>query len=170
MNNLTAPLVLNVGFISQQSIGYSRVFFFDLPELVFQPDLKLRKVVGEIKFSRTSEGLLAQGKFRALVDAICGRCLGDFEQVLKIDFTELFTFASHLSEDTELVYPEDGQIDFGPIVREYMILEIPINPVCKEDCKGLCSVCGNNLNSEPCDHELDSIDPRMAVLKSLLDK
>jgi uncharacterized protein len=51
-----------------------------------------------------------------------------------------------------------------------MILEIPINPVCKEDCKGLCSVCGNNLNSEPCDHELDSIDPRMAVLKSLLDK
>jgi uncharacterized protein len=169
MNNLTAPLVLNVGFISQQSIGYNRVFYFDLPELVLQPDLKLRQVEGEIEFSRTSEGLLAQGKFQAVVDATCGRCLCDFEQVLITDFTELFTFPSHVREDTELVYPEDGQIDFGPILREYMILEIPINPVCKQDCKGLCSVCGNNLNTEPCDHELDSIDPRMSVLKSLLD-
>jgi uncharacterized protein len=170
MDNQIAQLLLNVGFVAQQDIGYRRVFPFEFPILLLQPDHKFQKFKGSIEVSRTSEGLLSQGKIQAFVGATCSRCLDDFDQTLVAEFTELFVFASHAQEDTELIYPEDGQIDFGPIVLEYLLLEMPIKPVCKEACKGLCSVCGNNLNEEQCDHGPESIDPRMAVLKSLLDQ
>lgn len=170
MNPQTPQLRLNVGFIAQQGIGYSRKFAFENPILFLPPDLELGKFAGEIEVSRTSEGLLFQGKFQANISATCGRCLDEFDQPLVIDFAELFTFESHAQDDTELIYPENGQIDLGPIVREYMLIEVPITPLCKVDCKGLCAVCGNNLNTESCDHVPDPIDPRMAILKSLLDE
>jgi len=52
-----------------------------------------------------------------------------------------------------LIMPEDGHIDIEPLVREYMVLEIPINPVCKPACKGLCPVCGEDLNQATCEHQ-----------------
>jgi len=170
MNTQTSQLKLNLGFIAQQSIGYSRDFHFKFPILALQPEFVARKLDGQIVVSRTSEGLLIQGEFRALIDSICSWCLGAFEEVLKTEFAELYTFPTHVQEDTELIYPDDGQIDFAPIVGEYLIIELPMNPVCKEDCKGLCSVCGNNLNIEVCDHGTESIDPRLEILKSLLDE
>lgn len=169
MNASIDQLLLNVGFVAQQGIGYSRNFTFDFPKLTIPPDLGLLKFEGTLQVSRTSEGLLCQGEFQGFVSATCGRCLVDTEQFLTTTFAELFTFQSHIQDDTELVYPEDGQIDFAPIVREYLLLEVPINPVCKTDCKGLCPICGNNLNHDVCDHGLEPIDPRMVVLQKLLD-
>jgi uncharacterized protein len=169
MNRQTIQLQLNVGFIAQQSIGYSRDFLFESPTLFIQPDLELNDFKGKIEVSRTSEGLLFQGEFQAFIEATCGRCLDEFKQHLKTDFAELYTFQSHVRDDTELIYPEDGQIDLAPVVGEYLLLEFPINPVCKADCQGLCPVCGNNLNQELCIHDPDPIDPRMEILKSLLD-
>lgn len=162
-------LLLNVGFIAQQSIGYNRVFLIDGPILSIPPDLELFDFKGNIEVSRTSEGLLFQGQFHAFMDETCGRCLEEYRQPLKTDFTELYTFQSHAMEDTEMIYPEDGQVDLAPVVREYLLLEIPINPVCKADCQGLCPICGNDLNQEVCDHDPDPIDPRMGILKTLLD-
>jgi uncharacterized protein len=170
MNTENRQLKLNVGFIAQQSIGYSRNFQFEIPTLVLEPDLNLSEFMGTITVSRTSEGLLFRGKFQADVDATCGRCLSDFKHLLITNFTELYVFHSHAQEDSELIYPEDGQVDLEPIVREYLLLELPINPICKTDCQGLCSICGNNLNHDTCDHGPDPIDPRMSVLKSLLDR
>jgi uncharacterized protein len=169
MNRQTRQLELNIGFITQQGIGYSRDFFFDYPNLFLQPDLELSEFKGKIEVSRTSEGLLFQGKFQALVDATCGRCLNDFAHQLNTNFADLYTFQSHVQEDTDLIYPEDGQVDLGPVVREYLLLEYPINPVCSADCQGLCPICGNDLSQGICEHGPDPIDPRMAVLKSLLD-
>ena len=107
-------LVLNVGFVAQQGIGYSRDFTFEIPEISLPPYLVLQKFEGKVMVSRNSEGLLFQGEFLASAPATCGRCLVDIEQFLKTDFTELFTFESHIQKDTELVYPENGQIDLGP--------------------------------------------------------
>lgn len=169
MKTSSSPLLVNVGFIAQQSIGYSRDFYFELPSATLKPDFQVKNLEGKITFSRTSEGLLARGKFKAIVDDVCGRCLTPFVLSLEAEFTELITFASHATEDTEIIYPEDGQVDLTPIVGEYLMLEIPINPICKVDCKGLCLICGNNLNIEKCDHGTEPIDPRLKILKSLLD-
>ncbi len=169
MNTQNKQLLLNVGFIAQSDIGYSRDFQFNNPILFLQPDLDLSEFNGTLEVSRTSEGLLFQGKFQANMETTCSRCLLNIKQHLITDFAELFTFQSHVHEDTDLIYPEDGQVDLGPIIREYLLLEFPINPICKPDCKGLCPVCGNNRNQEKCDHGVDPIDPRLSVLKSLLD-
>jgi uncharacterized protein len=66
--------------------------------------------------------------------------------------------------------PEDGHINLAPLVREYILLEIPINPLCRPDCLGLCPECGEILTDEPHYHEDDTIDPRLAQLKDLLGK
>jgi uncharacterized protein len=95
--------------------------------------------------------------------------LEPFELPLSIDFTELYAFNKRSVTDSGLLVPDDGYIDLAPLVREYLLLDFPINPVCKPDCLGLCTVCGNNLNETKCDHGDQDIDPRFAVLKDLLE-
>ena len=73
-------------------------------------------------------------------------------------------------DDLEQLLPADGSIDLTPIIRDYAILDIPISQVCKLDCKGLCPICGANLNEEDCGHRQESVDPRLAGLKEMLEK
>jgi uncharacterized protein len=69
--------------------------------------------------------------------------------------------------ESGLLAPEDGQIDLEPLLREYALLEIPISPLHSPDCKGLCPVCGENLNKTDCGHRPEPDSP-FAVLKDLL--
>ncbi len=111
-----------------------------------------------------------QADFHTHTELECVRCLTGFQQPLNINFTELYAFSQRYVTDSGLLMPETGTIDLNPVVREYAMLEIPMRPLCKPDCKGLCPICGNNLNESTCTHEDDSGDPRLASLKSLLDK
>ena len=168
MAKSTNVLLLEVGFIAHEEVGYSRTFDFDFPHLVLENDLELDNLSGEVHFSRTSEGLLAQAEFIALTEASCGRCLDTVYQPLESKFSELFTLPTHADKDTELVLPTNGKIDFAPILRDYMLLELPINSICRPDCQGLCPVCGVNRNHESCNCVIEAIDPRLSALKSLL--
>jgi uncharacterized protein len=91
------------------------------------------------------------------------------EQPLDVEFSELYAFSIKTAGDTGLMLPEDGHIDLAPLLREYMLLEVPINPLCHPECRGLCPVCGEILGEEDHHHEEDMIDPRLARLKALLD-
>jgi uncharacterized protein len=162
-------LRLNVGFIVGQSIGYSRDFSIEIPELSFSDEFVVHNFVGNVLVSRTTEGLLVQVKGKAQTEFECVYCLDAFDHTLRLDFVEMYTFPSHVVENTELILPDDQQIDLQPLLREYLTLEIPISPVCKPDCKGLCPVCGENQNQTTCNHDDDHRDPRLAVLKLLLD-
>ena len=80
------------------------------------------------------------------------RCLENFKQPLHANFQELFTYSLEaLSEDEESI-PEDGYLDFEKSISDYLFLEYPIKPLCKPDCRGLCLVCGQNLNEADCEH------------------
>jgi uncharacterized protein len=170
VSNPRAPLRLNVGFIVHQGIGYSREFDFDLPKLALPPDHELRDMTGTARITRTPQGLLSLVKMRATLYTDCARCLTTIPQPLDIDFTELFAFAQRFATESGLILPDDGNIDLEPLVREYMLLEVPLNPLCKPDCNGLCPVCGGNLNEEVCDHDAEVFVPRLAALKILLKK
>ena len=170
MPNSSDQLRLNVGFLINQSVGSSREFLFDLPVFHLDSEFHLTKLGGMAKFTRTAQGLLAQVKMYATLETECVRCLSNSQQDLNIDFTELYAFSPNSVTDSELLIPENAQINLRPLVREYMLLDMPINPLCKADCKGLCPICGQNLNESTCNHEDETVDPRLSILKSLLEK
>jgi uncharacterized protein len=165
-----SPLRLNVGFIVAQSAGYSREFAFDVPRILLPPDLELTDLTGTTLITRTPQGILIQADLHAALILECVRCLSPVYQVLHSHFTELYAFSRRYMTEAGLMMPETGIIDLTPVLREYMLLEIPISPLCRPDCKGLCPVCGNNLNESTCQHNDDSGDQRLAALKDLLDQ
>ncbi len=110
-----------------------------------------------------------QVKLHAMIETECVRCLDPFDQPLNTDFSELYAFTNRSTTESNLILPEDGHINLEPILRDYMLLDVPISPLCQPDCKGLCSVCGENLNRAQCGHLTQPEDPRLTVLKDLLD-
>jgi uncharacterized protein len=164
------PLRLNIGFIIHETPGYTRVFEFDFPHLELSPELPVKDFKGTATFSRTQGGILIEGAFTATLPTECVRCLDNILAPIASEFTELYAFDKGTETENELLVPEDGYIDLTPLAHDYLLLDASHNPVCKSDCAGLCPVCGINLNNEKCDCETDSIDPRMAKLKDLLDK
>lgn len=164
------PLRLNVGFIIHEALGYTRDFEFDFPHLELAEDLPVKDLKGKITFSRTQKGILAEASFSATLPLECARCLDPILSTFTSGFTELFIFGETAETEDELIIPEDGNIDFAPIIRDYLLLDMPRNPLCKEDCAGLCPQCGANRNHTQCDCKPEDIDPRFSKLKDLLDK
>lgn len=153
MNPSQKPFRINIGFLINQPIGYSRVLPFELDEIDVSDGLFLRAVDGSIDLIRTQDGLIARTMFDAEVESECSRCLTSFQKKITSEFEEFFTFPHVDSSEDEINVPEDGNIDFEPILHDYMLMELPINPVCRPDCRGLCSICGQNLNDALCEHK-----------------
>ncbi len=151
MNNSDNPLRLNVGYLFNKPIGTSREIPVEFDSFTLD-DLQVRNLKSIVKISRTREGLLLQVEGTADVEANCVRCLKDYFQPVELAFEELYQFPSRHREETDLILPNDGYIDLGSLYREYLILAIPIKSLCKTECKGLCVVCGINLNEETCEH------------------
>ena len=142
----------NIGYFLKKPIGFNKDFKIDYPEIYIEPDLNVLNLSSGSRFSRTREGLLLQSDVRGEIETNCSRCLSPFFVQVNSKFEELFVFSQRTHEATDLIVPEDGYIDLGELFREYMLLEIPINSICREDCKGLCVECGQNLNERSCEH------------------
>lgn len=147
------PLRFNVGFLLNQPIGYSRDIHFDYPDILLKPELRLSDFSGLVRAGRTPQGIIIHGEFQAQAPAECVRCLTETMQPLQTSFDELYAFNERSVTDSGLILPEDGNIDLEPIVREYLLIELPIGPICRSDCRGLCPVCGLNLNETPHEHK-----------------
>jgi len=120
-------------------------------------------------------------KVRTIVRPECSRCLDKYEVCLDGDFIFLVRLAAGSpvsvdlwNEDVVRVDPHAGKVNIAPRIRDEIILAIPAHPLCIEDCKGLCPICGINLNKENCEHSKEdkkkSIDPRWAKLQELLNE
>jgi len=143
---------INVGFLINQPIGYNRDISIELEHHPFDETLTVDDLKGSLNIDRTQSGLRVQANFTAVTNAQCGRCLEDFQLKLESEFEEIFTYEHNPLSEEELIIPEDGNIDFEPYIRDYLLLEVPINPVCKPDCRGLCDICGENRNLHDCGH------------------
>ena len=153
MTYLRNQLRINIGFILNQAIGYYHDFQLDFPELSLPPDLLLLDFKGLARINRTPQGLLVNGDINTQTTQECVRCLEPYRQSLHATFDELYAFSSRMTTDSGLIVPEDGYIDLQPLVHDFLLIEIPINPLCKPDCLGLCPVCGVNRNTDPCKHQ-----------------
>jgi uncharacterized protein len=169
MTNPRKPLRLNVGFIVSSDVGYSHDFPFEYDKLQIEEDLTLRQFIGAVQIGRTPQGLLVTGQFEGALNLECVRCLCEFEHTLRWEMTEIYAFSQKSITDSGLVLPEDAHIDLAPLIRDYALTEIPIGPVCKHDCKGLCPTCGQDLNKKDCGHRTDENNSPFASLKDLLN-
>ena len=147
------PYRINVGFLINAPVGTSRDFMIEEPAMDLDEDLPAENIHCVVSVSKAQQGIMATVDCSCEVDLQCMRCLEDFHTTLGSHFEELFFFP-HLRglEEAELFLPESGYIDLQELIRQYLVMEIPYAPVCKEDCKGLCPYCGNNLNLGPCYH------------------
>lgn len=169
MTNPRRPFRLNVGFIVHQEVGYNHEFPFEYEKVQIADDLDLRHFEGVATIGRTPQGLIVQADFSAETTLECVRCLTEFETSLDWKMTELFAFSEKSVSESGLLLPEDAHIDLQPLIREYALLEIPINPICKPNCKGLCPVCGEDLNQIDCGHKDISKESPFSALKDLLE-
>ena len=168
MANPRKPFRLNVGFIVHEEIGYSHSFPLEYDKAIFGDDLTLENLSTMIVIDRTQQGLVVQGDFSGDTALECVRCLKTYTQHLQGDWTELYAFNEKSMSESGLLMPDDGHIDFAPVLREYALLEVPIKALCKPDCKGLCAECGQDLNIKDCGHRQQDEDSPFAALKDLL--
>ena len=93
----------------------------------------------------------------------CARCLEPFEDTLDLDVQELYAYAGSTteatSEEDEVRRIEGDFLDLEPLVRDTVVLNLPLAPVCTEDCAGLCVDCGQRLDDLPADHTHEVVDP-----------
>ncbi len=161
-------LRFNLGFLIEATVGTSRTMQLDYPTVQVAEDVTLTPLQGTFQMTRTSEGVYLSGKLHSHIHAACVRCLDEVQVPITIQLDELYYYPPHTAPVGANVLGENGFIDLAPLVRELSLLELPTQPFCKTDCKGLCVECGQNLNEADCGHRPDRIDPRLAVLKSLL--
>jgi len=121
-------------------------------------DLRLESVI---------EGVLVTGTATVDVRGECVRCLGEVSEELEIDIQELFVYPESDATEEEASRLEGDLIDLEPLLRDDVVLDLPFQPVCREDCAGLCVECGANLNADP-DHTHEAApDPRWEKLRRL---
>jgi len=169
MKNHPSRLRFNFGFMLEAPIGTSRTTELDYPSIQAD-DLELTPLRGSFQSTRTSEGVYLQGKLLAEMGTTCVRCLEEMQQEVTLELDEMLYYPPEEAPKEALSLDDTGFVDLAPLFRELSILGLPIRPICREDCLGFCMICGQNLNEADCGCEPEDVDPRMAILRQLLDK
>ncbi len=129
----------------------------------------------QVRMESVHEGVLVTGTVTATATGACVRCLDEIDHPVDASFQELFVWpdrAKHHREvdaeadEDEEHQIEDDMIDLEPVLRDAVLPSLPFQPVCRDDCPGLCSECGARLEDDP-EHHHEQIDPRWAALEAL---
>jgi uncharacterized protein len=123
----------------------------------------------EIRLESVMDGVLVSTQLRAALTAECGRCLDPVSDSLEVSLAELFLYDAD-PDDPELPVLDGDYVDLEPVLRDAVVLALPLNPVCNEDCAGLCATCGERMDALEPDHAHDAVDPRWSALAGLQEQ
>lgn len=162
---------VNVSQLLKEGVGEERIF-------EFQDEVEGFRVEGRARLIRTHRSILAKVSFKTKAKLICSKCLEEFEFPLEVEFEEEFFPTRDVETGAPIPLPEDEDLegfsisekhilDLREAIRQYILLSLPMKPLCRPDCAGLCPKCGHNLNMGPCGCERE-IDSRWAPLRKLL--
>ncbi len=161
---------------------------FGLHEFDFEEKIESFEVEGPERFPNTifvhihvdkeSSNMVITLTVRTKARFVCDRCLDEFDQEIQetsqllysreqpaVEYSEYFR---EYDDEVRPYSPEMDILDLTKDVRDTLLLAVPMKLLCKEDCKGLCPVCGANLNHETCSCKVETVDPRWEGLKKLL--
>lgn len=135
------------------------------------------QVGGEVWLTRTDCGILVKARLDTEVKVTCSRCLGMFSFPVPVNFEEEYFPVIDVVSGSSLPLPDEPGcftidehhiLDLTEAVRQYALLAIPMKPLCRQDCAGLCPTCGRNLNQGCCDCPPQDLEPRWSKLSKLL--
>ena len=167
---------INVSQLLQATVGTTRDYQ-ESEVIDIAGDGKGRLVQGEVRLMRTNRSILVKGALRTEVELTCSRCLSLFSSPLTLDIEEEYIPTVDVVSGVPLVLSEEPGsftidehhvIDLTEAIRQYTLLAIPMKPLCREDCAGLCQHCGYNLNQGQCSCPAQEVDPRWSELTKLL--
>ena len=125
----------------------------------------------DLRLESVSEGVLVSGTVSGPVRGECGRCLRPIDDSITVTIQELYAYENSTTDATtdedEIGRMQGDLLDLEPALRDAVVLKLPTNPLCRQDCPGLCSECGVHWDDLPADHSHDEIDPRWASLSKL---
>ncbi|MEW5954634.1 MAG: DUF177 domain-containing protein, partial [Bacillota bacterium] len=152
---------------SMDSANIQRGLNPPLNEVSFKGPLSLNLTLTNIDGAINVEGTI-----KAVLDLACGRCLELCRYNLACSLSETFYFSAEGAKppDEEWIFFSGETLDLTREVYKAIVLALPMRGLCREDCRGLCPVCGVNINREQCDCKADSIDPRLTKLQELFKK
>ena len=166
---------INVSQLLKASIGSTREFSLDDPIAILEEGLESH-VTGTIYVIKTHRGVLVQGTVETTVPMECSRCLNTFKNKLTVNVEEEYFPRLDINSGTPLEVPDETDsfiidehhiLDLSEAIRQNALLAIPMKPLCRKDCSGLCQECGQDLNEGQCDCEKQKIDPRWSKLAKL---
>jgi len=159
----------NLASLLGEPVGSKMSFDIDEAQQRLAEDLRVDFVRGTVEFTRTNRGIFVRGQLHSQTQLECARCLETFSQPLDFHLEVQFGLPP-IKPQEETIFPigVKGILDLTEALREQILLELPMRPLCKPDCRGLCVECGKNLNEGTCDCVKETIDPRLVRLKDLL--
>jgi uncharacterized protein len=132
----------------------------------------------DLRLESVLEGILVSGTADLEISAECSRCLDPVQWHEEVDLTELFRYPSTDARGVVLDEPDESEdplplvqddfVDLNPVLRDAVVIDLPLAPLCREECLGLCPDCGVRLEDEP-QHQHQTSDPRWAALADLLE-
>ncbi len=170
----------NVAQLLKAPLGTVRHYDVDetLPTIDEYPTTE--PVDGHVKLTRTKRGILVEANLATAVELQCSRCLASMVTPLRIRVREEFLPTVDVSTGLPVEKPEDVDeafaidehhiLDLGEAIRQYGLLAVPLKPLCRAECAGLCPSCGQNLTQGRCACPAEPQDERLASLARLLDK
>jgi uncharacterized protein len=161
-------LRINVGFITSESLGFSRETEFQVPSrLRVSEDLMLGHLYATLRLSHVHEGVLVQGKVETSIYNECSRCLDNIWLPIEFEVEELFATKPDL--EMEFVVDDNGDLDLAPLIREEAFLLTPMATPSEPD--GRCFFCQRTFEEVLRDQGIEKgIDPRLEILKTLRDQ
>jgi uncharacterized protein len=172
-------MIINVAQLLKWPVGTTRIHPIETDEPLKLDDSSTATIQGgRVRLDRIDGGILARGDVDATVDLECGRCLESYQAPMRVHFEEQFVPSIDVSSGAPLPTPEDEMVftitpnhilDLSEAVRQNIIASLPIQPICRPDCAGLCPVCGGDRNTTPCTCADDQGDNQpFAALRGLL--
>ncbi len=173
-----APLVLDTRELGRRPGSMRRV-----QTTVPAPDFLSIEVIGvpqgadltlDLRLESVMEGVLVSGSVLAPLVGECARCLDPVHDEIEVEIAELFAYEDSTTSETvddedEVSFMHGDFLDLEPVLRDAIVVELPLTPLCSPDCPGLCVDCGERLEVGAPPHDHPVIDPRWAALQAFAD-